>query len=92
LIRLLYKPWSVVFRVLGAFLANKLFTKLWSLVAHEEAPDPRQRNASWKAILPAAALEGAIYAASKAAAERASARAFEHSTGVWPADKKSKKH
>jgi hypothetical protein len=92
MIKLLYWPWSVLFGVLGGILANKLFTKVWALVADQEVPDPKQRGASWKAVLPAAALEGAIYAAFKAAAERASAKAFERSTGVWPGDEHTKKH
>ena len=84
MIRLLYKPWSMLFGVVGGILAGKLFTRLWALVAKDEAPKPTQRDASWKVVLPAAALEGAIYAGVKAATQRGSAQAFEHSTGVWP--------
>lgn len=84
MIRLLYKPWSMLFGVVGGILAGKLFTRLWALLAKDEPPEPTQRDASWRAVLPAAALEGAIYAGVKAATQRGSAVAFEHSTGVWP--------
>lgn len=86
MITVLYKPWSILFGVVGGILASKLFTKVWALVADEQAPKPTQRDASWRSVLPAAVLEGAIYAAFKAVAQRGSAQAFEHSTGVWPGE------
>jgi hypothetical protein len=89
-ITLLYKPWSILFGVVGGLVASKLFTKIWSLVAEGEAPKPTERDTSWKTLLPAAALEGAIYAGVKAAAQRGSAQAFAHSTGVWPGEKPPK--
>jgi hypothetical protein len=90
-ITLLYKPWSILFGVLGGIIASKVFAKVWVMVADDEAPKPTQRDASWGAVLPAAFLEGAIYAVVKAATQRASAQAFEHSTGVWPGEEDSDK-
>lgn len=87
MIGLLYKPWSIAFGVVGGLIASRLFTALWTALAHQEKPEPLAKQASWKAILPAAALEGAIYAGVKAAAQRGSAQAFEHRTGVWPGKK-----
>jgi hypothetical protein len=84
MIKVLYKPWSVVFGVLGGILASKLFTKLWAVLGNEQDTEPTERQASWKTVIPAAALEGAIYAGVKAAAQRGSAQAFAASTGVWP--------
>ena len=88
---LFYKPWSILFGVLGGVLARKLFTKLWSLVDDKEPPSPTQRNTSWRTVIPAAALEGAVFAGVKAAAKRGSAKSFEHTTGIWPETKKDKK-
>jgi len=90
-ITLLYKPWSILFGVVGGIIASRLFTRVWAMVGDSEAPKPTQRDASWKAVLPAAVLEGAIYAGVKAAAQRSSALAFERSTGVWPGEKPSEK-
>ena len=88
---LLYKPWSIVFGILGGVLAKKLFAKLWSLVNDEKPPKPTTRDTTWKTVIPAAALEGAVYAGVKAAAQRGSAKSFEKTTGVWPVkDKKQK--
>jgi hypothetical protein len=84
MIKLLYKPWSIVFGVIGGVVASKLFTKIWALLGNEQATEPTERQTSWKTVIPAAALEGAIYAGVKAAAQRGSAHAFAASTGVWP--------
>jgi hypothetical protein len=90
-ITVLYKPWSILFGVLGGIIASRVFAKVWGMVADDEAPRPTQRDASWVSVLSAAFLEGAIYAVVKAAAQRGSAQAFEHSTGVWPGEKQSDK-
>jgi hypothetical protein len=84
MIRLLYKPWSILFGVVGGLVASRLFTKLWALLGDEQDTEPTERQTSWKTVVPAAALEGAIYAGVKAAAQRGSAQAFAASTGVWP--------
>ncbi len=82
--KLLYKPWSILFGVLGGLLASRVFAKVWDLLAKGPAPEPTERQASWKTVLPAAVLEGAIYAGVKAATQRGGAQAFERATGVWP--------
>jgi hypothetical protein len=54
--------------VIGA-LAGALFKQLWKLTAGEEqAPQAADPKRSWKEILPAAALQGALFATVKAAA------------------------
>lgn len=82
--KLLYKPWSILFGVLGGLVASRVFAKVWDLFSKGPAPEPTERQASWKTVLPAAALEGAIYAGVKAATQRGGAQAFERATGVWP--------
>jgi hypothetical protein len=84
MIKLLYKPWSIAFGIVGGMVASKLFTKLWAVLGGEKDTEPTERQTSWKTVIPAAALEGAIYAGVKAAAQRGSAQAFAASTGVWP--------
>jgi hypothetical protein len=84
MIKLLYKPWSILFGIVGGLVASKLFATLWSLVGNEQDVEPTERRTSWKTVVPAAALEGAIYAGVRAAAQRGSAQAFAASTGVWP--------
>ena len=85
--RLLYKPLGIVFGVIGGILAGKLFKKIWQWVADEdEPPSATDKDQGWGQVLPAAALEGAVFAAVKAAVDRGGAEAFRKLTGVWPGD------
>jgi Protein of unknown function (DUF4235) len=55
-------------------------------VAHEEeAPKATDRQRSWKEVLAAAALQGAVFGLIKATVDRAGAKGFERATGAWPA-------
>lgn len=83
----LYKPFSVVISVLGGVLAGIVFKRIWRAVAGEDdSPDATDRDRSWTEILTAAALEGAVFGAVKAAFDRAGATGFERVTGSWPGD------
>jgi Protein of unknown function (DUF4235) len=52
----------------------------------DEAPKPTRAEDPWTRVLLAAALEGAVFAAVKAALDRGGAQAFRRLTGVWPGD------
>lgn len=85
--KLLYKPLGIVFGVAGGMIGGAIFKQVWKRVAGEEdAPAALESEYGWKEILPAAALQGAIFGAVKAATDRAGARAFERATGEWPGD------
>jgi hypothetical protein len=85
MIKLLYKPLSLVFGLAGGLLASAIFNKVWGMVSDEpEAPDPDQEQASWGRVLAAAALQGAILSTTRAAVARGSATAVRRGTGVWP--------
>ncbi len=81
----LYKPLGMIVSVLGGVLASIAFRKLWQLVAREdEPPAATERDRSWAEVLPAAALQGAVFGLVKAAVDRAGAVGFERATGTWP--------
>jgi hypothetical protein len=85
--KLLYKPFGITFGVLGGLLAGTLFKQIWKVVADEEdAPQATERERSWKEVLPAAALQGAIFALVKASVDRGGAEGFRRLTGIWPGD------
>jgi len=85
--KLIYRPFGLVFSVLGGLLAGAIFKQLWKLVSNEgEPPKAREREYGWKEVLPAAMLEGALFGFVKAAIDRGGARAFEKATGTWPGD------
>jgi hypothetical protein len=84
--KVLYKPMGLLVSLLGAALASFAFKQVWRLVSHsEDAPDPTDRERSWGEVLPAAALQGAVFGLVKAAVDRAGAKGFERATGTWPA-------
>ena len=84
---LLYKPFGIIFGVLGGLLGGVIFKQIWKLVSGEEdAPAAKESEYTWAEVLPAAALQGAIFAVVKAAVDRGGAQGFQKLTGVWPGD------
>ena len=83
----LYTPISIVFSVLGGLLAGAVFKQIWKRVSdEEEAPKALESEYGWKEILPAAALQGAIFALVKAMVQRGGAQGVRRLTGYWPGD------
>lgn len=85
--KVLYRPLGIVFSVLGGLLAGTIFKQIWKLFSDEdEAPRAKESEYGWREVLPAAALQGAIFAFVKAAVDRGGAEGFRKLTGVWPGD------
>lgn len=85
--KVLYKPLGIAFGVLGGILAGAVFKQIWKLIAsEEEAPKATDSERTWGEVLPAAALQGAIFALVKAGVDRSGAHGFRKLTGVWPGD------
>ena len=85
--KLLYKPFGIIFGVLGGLIGGAIFKQVWKRVSGEEdAPAAKESEYTWAEVLPAAALQGAIFALVKAAVDRGGAQGFQKLTGVWPGD------
>jgi hypothetical protein len=85
MIKLIYKPVSLLVSVLGGMLAGAIFKQIWKLAAREEdAPKATDAQRGWREILPAAAMQGAVYALVKAVISRGTAEGTRMLTGVWP--------
>jgi hypothetical protein len=85
--KLIYRPLGLVFSIVGGLLAGVAFKQIWKVVSHEEeAPKAKESEYGWREILPAAALEGAIFGLVKAAVDRGGAKGFQRLTGQWPGD------
>jgi hypothetical protein len=83
----LYKPLSALVSVLGGVLAGMLFNALWKRIAGDaDVPSATERDRDWSEVITAAALQGALFGAVKAAVDRAGAKGFERVTGTWPGD------
>ena len=82
--KLLFLPFSIVSGLIAGFLGKKLFEQLWGVIDEEEPPEPKHRYVSFAKVLAAAALEGAVFRATRAAVDHQSRRAFAGVTGSWP--------
>jgi hypothetical protein len=85
--KLVYRPIGLVGGIAAGMISGALFKQVWKLVAKEEdAPQALQSEYSMREVVLAAAIQGAIFAATKAAIDRAGARGFKQLTGAWPGD------
>jgi hypothetical protein len=85
--KLAYRPIGLIGGILAGTLSGIVFKQIWKQVSDEEdAPTALQSEYSMKEVVLAAAIQGAIFAATKAAIDRAGARGFKRLTGAWPGD------
>jgi hypothetical protein len=85
--KLIYTPFGIVAGLLGGLLASTIFKQVWKgLAGEDDPPTPRQSEYSWKEIITAAAIQGAIFSVVKAVVNRSGARGFQKLTGSWPGD------
>lgn len=86
---LAYKPIGMALGWVSGALAGMAFQATWKALRHEEdAPDALDRDRTWREVLLAAAVQGAIFAVVRSAVDRGGAAAIERSTGVWPSSDK----
>ncbi|MET9694920.1 DUF4235 domain-containing protein [Streptomyces sp. NPDC006514] len=80
-----YKPVGLALGAVSGMIAGAAFKQVWKIVEGEgDAPSATDEDRSWKQVLIAAALQGAIFAVVKAAVDRSGAVATRRVTGTWP--------
>ena len=85
LTKLGYKPVGMLLGVAAGAIAGLIFERIWSAVSGaDEAPEATDEEHGWGEILAAAALQGAIFAAVRAAVNRGGAVGVRRLTGQWP--------
>ena len=85
--KLAYRPIGLVAGILAGVVSGAVFKQIWRIVAQEDdAPGALQSEYPMREVVLAAAIQGAIFAATKAAIDRAGARGFTKLTGAWPGD------
>jgi uncharacterized protein DUF4235 len=90
--KLLYKPIGLLVSVVGGLLAGALFKRLWRAVAREDqAPTAKDRDKTWREVIAAAAIQGAVFGGVRAIIDRAGATLYADLTGVWPGKTRTKR-
>jgi hypothetical protein len=83
--RLAYKPVGLLLGVVASAVSAAAFRQVWRrITGDEEAPDARDPSREWAEVLLAAAMQGAIFAFVRAAADRAGAASIGRMVGDWP--------
>jgi hypothetical protein len=81
-----YKVLSLGAGILGGMIAGAVFRRVWKLIpGQDDAPAPTDEDRTWREVLPAAALQGAITASVRATVKRGGATGVRRITGTWPA-------
>lgn len=82
---LLYKPFSLMLSALAGVLAGSVFKRVWKAVSgKDDVPSATDADSTWREVLLAAAIQGAVFALFKAAMDRAGAAGVHKATGRWP--------
>ena len=80
-----YTPVGVLLGLAAGTVAGMIFRQVWKVTAGDgEAPSATDEDRGWGEILAAAALQGAIFAAVRAAVDRGGAVGVRRLTGRWP--------
>ncbi len=85
--KLAYRPIGLVAGILAGLVSGAVFKQVWKHVSDaEDAPSALKSEYRMREVVLAAASQGAIFAATKAAVDRAGATGFKQLTGAWPGD------
>jgi len=84
--KLLYKPFGIVFGILSGLISRRLFEALWGLIDDEKPPTATTLRTTWPKVLIAAALEAVAFKVTRAVVDRVGAQWFSRLTGSWPGD------
>lgn len=82
----IYKPFGIVFGLLGGMVATKIFNLIWSKFDDEKPPKATTEVAPWPKLVGAAALQGVVMKLTRLVIDRHGAKAFSFLTGTWPGE------
>ena len=84
-VNLAYKPVGLVLGMVASAASAAAFRQVWKRIGGtEQAPDARDPTRDWAEVLLGAALQGAIFAFTRAAVDRAGAVSVGRAIGDWP--------
>lgn len=82
--KLIFAPLGIVAGLLAGLIAKKGFERLWAIFDEAKPPEPDQREAPYRKLIPALAIEGAIFRLSKGVVDHGVRTGFARVTGTWP--------
>jgi hypothetical protein len=83
--RLAYKPVDLILGAVASAVSAAAVRQIWKRIGGaEQPPDVRDPTHGWAEVLLAAAIQGAIFAFVRAAADRAGAASVARVAGDWP--------
>ena len=88
--KLFFLPFKIVSGIVAGKVGKRLYGHVWSLVDVEEPPDGSVHRTSLPKLILATAIQGAVFSATKAAADRGARNSFFRLTGSWPGDEEPK--
>ncbi len=86
--KLLYKPFGIILGIIAGLIGRQAFNFVWGKLDDQEPPEATTEEAPWAKVVLAAALQGAIFSAVRAAVNRSGAQGYAHLTGVWPGEQR----
>ena len=86
--KFVFLPVSILVGVLAGLVSKKLFDLVWGLIDDQEAPEPKHRDIQLAKLIPALALEGAVFRLIRGMADHGSRHAFLKLTGSWPGEER----
>ena len=84
--KLLFTPFSIIAGLIAGFMSKKLFDAIWGVLDDEEPPDSEHRDISVGKMALAAAIQGAVFTATRKVVDHEARRAFERTVGAWPGE------
>ena len=86
--KLLYKPFGLMLGIIAGLIGKRVFESAWTKIDDQQPPEATTQETTWVKVLAAAALEGIIFKATRAAVDRYGAKGFYYLTGSWPGERR----
>jgi hypothetical protein len=85
--KLIYKPFGIVFGILAGILSKKVFEAVWGIFDKEEPPKPTTEQTTWPKVIGAAVVEGVTFKVTRAAGDPGGAQGVAAGTRGWPGER-----
>lgn len=86
--KLIFTPFSIIGGLIVGTIAKKIFEQIWGLVDDVEPPEAKHRDISYRKLVLALLVEGAIFRLFKGLFDHGARRSFAKATGTWPGEER----